>query len=416
MLTGLPAGAQELARDFLLPLPLFSSGSPWNQRAGGAVRSDSRDQILVLYRVLLGDRSSLRPLSAGVKTAFPFAYVSASDFTIPIFQVGTGLESIRLRRYDGSQGATNAKIPSSAGGTVTLPAPAGKIRPSGPSGIDSDGHVVLFDAVNGVEYDYWQATTARDAQGNSLGGGQSGTSILETGTVDRFDVRERGTNPPRYSSARATGTPLLAGMILPEDVERGSIEHALAFAIPGPRNTNAADPSEPFASDYFDPASTTEAEFFNTNPKALAAGQRLRLRSVIVDDSGATIDESSLAAITRMFLAALRTYGAYLVDNAGGFAFVAEDFHTAVVHLTDDQIRALTGRPAGAPLPPDKTKWELLIERLNSDLERIPLSSGPWYEYGPGKKDPAAALLGIANFEVVEQETRTGGRRRAMRP
>jgi hypothetical protein len=215
--------------------------------------------------------------------------------------------------------------------------------------------------------------------------------------VDFFDVRGPGANPDTYYSARAHGTPLLAGLIMPEDVESGAIAHALALAIPGPRNTSA-DPSEPLASDYFYPASTTETDFFNTNPYALAAGQRIRLKQTLVDEEGEVIDESQLAPITRMFLMALRTYGAYLIDNAGGFSFSAEDIHTAVLHLSDDEVNALIGQPPGTPLPAGMTKWQVVIEKLTEELELIPIAHGPWEE----GQDPATATIEISNFEVVE--------------
>ena len=158
---------------------------------------------------------------------------------------------------------------------------------------------------------------------NSLGGGQTGSAVLEAGFVDRFDTRGAGANSGTFYSARATGPPLLAGLILPEDIERGVIAHALAFAIPGPRNTNPNCPDcDVYSSDYFYPASTTEADFFNKNSRSLAAGQRIRLKQAIVDSEGYTIDENLFAPVTRMFLAALRTYGAYLVDSAGGFVFI----------------------------------------------------------------------------------------------
>ena len=67
------------------------------------------------------------------------------------------------------------------------------------------------------------------------------------------------------------------------------------------------------------------------------------MKQTIVDEDGQPIDESELAPITRMYLAALRDYGAYLVDNAGGFTFYAEDIHTAVLHLSDDEVNALVG-------------------------------------------------------------------------
>ena len=120
------------------------------------------------------------------------------------------------------------------------------------------------------------------------------------------------------------------------------------------------------------------------------------------DDEGNLIDESQLAPITQMFLTALRTYGAYLVDNAGGFAFYAEDSHTAVLHLTDDQVNALIGQPAGTPLPAGKTKWQVVIDQLNLDLELIPFAYDASWVDG---QDPATATIGTSNFEVVEAAT-----------
>ena len=228
-----------------------------------------------------------------------------------------------------------------------------------------------------------------------------GERILQAGAVDFFDVRGPGTNPDDTSSARAVGTPLLAGMILPEDIESGVIAHALSFAIPGPRNTSF-NPENPKPSDYFYPASTTETDFYNRDSDALASGQRIRLKQTIVDEEGQLIDESELAPITRMFLAALRDYGAYLVDNAGGFTFYAEDVHTAVLNLSDDEVNALIGEPAGNPLPDNMTRWQIVIERLGNDLGLIPLAISP----GDEEPRPRSAEIEIANFEVVEPADR----------
>lgn len=131
--------------------------------------------------------------------------------------------------------------------------------------------------------------------------------------VDFFDVRADGANPETYYSARAHGTPLLGGLILPEGIESGVINHALAFAIPGQRNLST-DPYDPFTSDFFYPASPTTTDFYSTNPFALAAGQRIRLRSTILDVEENVIDESRFASIIQMFISALRTYGAFLID------------------------------------------------------------------------------------------------------
>jgi hypothetical protein len=385
-----------LPRAFTFSTPLFAPTSAWNQEITGAeTLASSDEQVLVTYRVLLGDDFSLSP---GTGTpGWPFPYVNHDEYAIPIFRAGSRQQSVLLCDYEGYTGSTNPKLPATDG-YVDTPAPAGTIRPSGPQDTDADGHLVLYDPDTFIAHDFWNATTSRNGLCQSLGGGLVGSAILEAGVVDVFDVREEGANPDTYFSARATGVPLLAGLILPEDVEAGVIAHALAVAIPGPRNT-APDPYEPLASDYFYPASTTEGDFYNTDPDALAAGQRLRLYATIVDDAGSVVDEGQLTPVTRMFLAALRTYGAILVDNAGGFIFYAEDIHTADLDLTDDQVNELIGLPPGTPLPPDKTKWQLVMEKLNEELEQIP------FAYGPESSDPAQATITSANFEVVDPDT-----------
>ena len=393
------SGGQTLLRDFSLPLPLFAADSAWNQRASGAaVLLESDEQILVTYRVLRGDASTLSPPDTPPVT-WPFMNVSYDDWTIPVFEAGTGQQSVSLCDYDGNPGWPSPDFPDvqqQEGGPVTVPAPIGPVRPSGPQEMGADGHLVLYDAETFTEYDFWQATTVRDGPCQSRGGGLTGTAILEAGAIDVSDVRGPGTNPDTYASARAHGTPLLAGLIVPEDVESGAIRHALGFAIPGPRNLGP-DPSEPLPSDYFYPASTTEVDFYNTNPNALAAGQRIRLKQTIVDDEGNPIDEGELAPITRMFLTALRDYGAYLVDNAGGFSISAEDMHTAALDLTDDEVNALIGAAAGTPLPVGRTTWQIVVEKLNQDLELIPIAYGPWQE----GQDPATATIETSNLEVI---------------
>jgi cysteinyl-tRNA synthetase len=390
-----------LPREFTLPLPLFAADSAWNQTVTAAsVLSENDEQILVTYRVLRGDNSDLHP--PGLEPIpWPFMYLNHEEYAIPVFGAGQGQQSVLVCDYEGNLWWPSPKFGiDQQGGPVPVPAPAGTVRPAGPEDIDADGHLVLYGSDTFTAFDFWQATTVRDGECQSRGGGLTGTTIFEAGAIDFFDVRGPGVNPDTYSSARAVGTPLLAGLLLPEDVENGSIAHALAFAIPGLRNMSA-DPYEPLPSDYFYPASTTETDFFNTNPHALAAGQRLRLKQALVDEQGDPLDENQLAPITRMFLTALRTYGAYVVDNSGGFTFYAEDIHTAVLDLTDAEVNALIAEPPDRPLPTEETKWQIVIRTLNEELEQIPFAYGPW----PQGQDPADAEIDTANFEVVEPAT-----------
>ncbi|MBI2571379.1 MAG: hypothetical protein HYV63_30600 [Candidatus Schekmanbacteria bacterium] len=387
-------------RSFSLPLPLFAADSAWRQRADAASPLPASDaQILTTYRILRGDTTGLFPPGVAL-TPWPFMTLNFDDYSIPIFATGDGTSEVSICNYDGELSWPGPKWPNNElGGPITVPAPAGTILPASPEGRESDGHLVLFDASAATEYDFWQATTVRDGPCQSRGGGLPGTALLAAGAADFFAIHGRGANPDTYSSARATGPPLLAGLIVPEDIASGAIAHALALAIPRPRNLSA-DPSAPLATDYFYPASTTETGWYNTNPSALAAGQRLRLRPTLVGAAGAPLDESSLAPITRMVLAALRDFGAYVVDNADGFGIYAEDIASAPLNLSDDELNALIGAPAGTPIPPEKTRWQLAMEALSADFERIPLAY-PWED----AQDPATAVYQAANFEVVQPAT-----------
>ena len=383
-------------RDFAFILPLFRADSAWNQSAASAaLLPESDQQVLATYRLLRGDASWLHP--PGPADWFPALWVNHDEYSMPIFRAGAGQQSVSICDYDGRKAWPSPKFGvDQLGGPVSVPASAGVVQPAMPQSTGSDGHLVLYQPDTFTAYDFWQATTQRTGPCASRGGGYTGTVILEAGAVEFFDVRGVGANLDTYSSARATGPPLLAGLILPEDIESGAIAHALAFAIPGPRNLSN-NPSEPLTTDYFYPATTTETDFYSTNPNALAAGQRIRLRQSIVDEEGAVVDEAQLAPITRMFLVALRTYGAYLVDGAGGFAFYAEATSTADLHLSADQVNTLIGKPAGTSLPSGKSKWQIVMDALNEELGPIPFAYGPW----PNGQDPATAQITTANFEVV---------------
>ncbi|HPA82387.1 MAG TPA: hypothetical protein PLS95_16325 [Thermoanaerobaculales bacterium] len=386
----------EYPRGFNFTLPLYDGEwSAWLEDARpAAVLADSPAQVQATYQVLCGDTSGLYPVGDPPTTDQPIPQVRIDDGALPIFAAGSGTQEVLLCDYDGFGHYPNAKwgVPTE-GGPVEVPACSGEVRPSGPAGLESDGYLVLYKVATATAYDFRQATTVRAGECQSQGAGLPGFAVLEAAQADFGDVNGSGANPTGVWSARAAGTPLLAGAILPEDVEAGDINHALAVAIPGLRNL-APDPASPLASDVVYPASTTDGDRYSINPDALAAGQRLRLKGTLVAADGSTVNEQGLSPITKMFLRALRRFGAYVVDTADGFAFFAEDIHSAVLELDDADVNALIGQPAATPLPSDTTKWQLVIETLNQELAGIPFAAGPC--------DGVATTVETANFVVVE--------------
>ena len=380
-------------RNFRLPIPFFAPNSAWNLKATKAkVVANSAKQILATYRA---GRKSNWELSA--------MDINYDEFAISIYLAGKKRGKVLACNYDGEPtwGASK-KIPPyehKKGGTVIIPMPDGTVTPAGPRGDFSDGWLVMLDFEKHREWDFWQATTKRKRRCKSSGGGIPGKLILEAGFVDRFDYRGSGTNYPQTeSSARAMGTALLAGLVVPEDIESGVIAHALAMAIPKPRNRNKKQPDKPFPGDHIYPAAFLETDHFSTDPYQLAGGQRLRLKKQITSIEGEIVDETKLAPITRMFLKALRQYGAYIVDAAGGFTFFSEDITSARVKLTDAQVNKLIGEPADKKHPKKKSRWELLMSKLTNDIGQFPIAFGIFKK----GQNPKRARYKVANFDVVD--------------
>ena len=409
-LSGTLAQSQDtdfIVRDFSIPIPLFSAGSAWRQSAASAaVLSNSDEVIKTTYRVLRGDVSDQYPPGAFSAFNWPFLVLTFDEWSVSVFRSGIETESVVLCSYDGIRSWPNEKFPASSalGGPIDIPKPVGVIRPPGPSDLSADGHTVLFNPDTSVEYDLWQPSTQRGGECQSLGGGLKGSTILEAGFADLFSTTGTGVNEKGVFSARASGIPLLAGLLLPEDIENGVIEHALGFAIPGPRNLSQ-NPEILEASEYIYPASVTESEFFSLNPNAMVMGQRIRLKQSIRDEEGNLIDEANYSPVTRMLLTALREYGAYLVDNAGGFTFAVEDIHSGFLNVTDDQVNALIGADEGASLAAGKTRWQIVVEKMATELDLIPIpiASGLLLD----GQDPATAEVEFYNFELIDSDNVT---------
>ena len=58
--------------------------------------------------------------------------------------------------------------------------------------------------------------------------------------------------------------------------------------------------------------------------------------------------------------------------------------------------------PEGASLPAGMTKWEIVLDQLTTDLERIPFAAGQ------GEGNPTSATIETANYEFVKPATQPG--------
>jgi hypothetical protein len=176
-----------------------------------------------------------------------------------------------------------------------IPVPEDAVAPPG-----DDAQVVLWNPTTGVEYAFWQF-------GRTVSGGYSATNgyryHTRAGFLGRFADGLAG---------RGAGLPYLGGLVRPCEIDRGRIDHALAFAYSSP---------SPRAFVY--PASKLDGL---GSRRDLPEGSRLQLDPALGEDD---FDRWRLPAAARTIARALQTYGMYLVDNSGSSKVFLEARQTA---------------------------------------------------------------------------------------
>jgi hypothetical protein len=180
-------------------------------------------------------------------------------------------------------------------GSVPLPARA---RVPG----DADGGVVVIDRSTGCEYDLGQARRTAAGWSARL------ANALPTGGSGVYPFAE---------APSASGFASAAGMIFPEELAAGRIEHALAFAM---ENTRAGG--------FVAPA--TGSDGWSRAPGAIPEGARLQL------DPTLDLDELGLEPWQKTIARALQRYGMLLADSSGAVALHSQHLQSATTRYWND--------------------------------------------------------------------------------
>ena len=180
----------------------FSADSPWNTRIPAGAASD-RDSP-----ALIDDLAS--------RGAW---FINIKDWSIPVYFV----DADRTPRHDvgDSRPGIHGKgfeFPR------RIPIPDDAVA-SPPVGDHSDNHLSIVDRAKGLEWGLWAAR--RDATGRWFTGLGAVTDLNGTGVAPPWFDSARELDSHR---ARAGGFPLIAGLIMVDEIQAGRIEHALAFA------------------------------------------------------------------------------------------------------------------------------------------------------------------------------------------
>ena len=174
-------------------------------------------------------------------------------------------------------------------GSISFKMPAGAQPTTG-----SDHHLVVINGSQ--ELDLW------DAQYNAA------TDTWWAGSY--FVVDDNGwgaaAQPGQHAgSAEASGFSELGGLVTPEEIAQGYIDHALSMTIPVVLANEIA-------------GSATGTDGTSTNPNAIPEGAHIQLNPSF------NVDAQSWPTWEKIIAKALQTYGAYVSDTGGSIAFYGE--------------------------------------------------------------------------------------------
>lgn len=263
----------------------FSNNSPWNQKITADAQTDPQSKQLI-------DSLSLGGLYINIKDWSVPSYFIDSD-TVPKVNVINSRPGVYGKGF-----AEPNRIP-------VLP----WFIASPPVGEFSDNHLCIIDTNKMIEWDMWAARKNKD-------------SIWTTGLGSVTDLRSTGVEIPWFEQerefdshrSRAGGFPLIAGLIRPDEIKAGKIEHALVFAYQRGK------------SEFFiPPASTAQATFMEMNNRyGIPMGGRIQL------DPSINVDTLKLSEPCKIIARALQEYGAFNGDYAGAFVIYLDNSPSAL--------------------------------------------------------------------------------------
>jgi hypothetical protein len=279
----------------------YSTTSFWNQPIAANAAIDLNSAAIVHASIVPHGR--LAAFSNGDDWGIGLVYASPSDKTY----------TVACTLYYNT-GPVSFKIPKGAKPTT-----------------GSDHHLVVIDQDH--ELDMWDAVYDESKDIWSAGGRFIG------------DLYGWGANaaPGKHAGGSvAAGYSGMGGVVRPEEIAQGHIDHALSLMVPAPKTG------------YVGPATATDGT--SHNPYAIPEGARIQL------DPSFDVDAQSWPSWKKTLAKALQNYGAYVSDTGGALAFYGQ---------TDMNARNRTWASVG--VPKNASLWDLPWSRVRVlDLNVVP--------------------------------------------
>jgi hypothetical protein len=255
----------------------FAPDSVWNAPLPAA---DVKDPLSSQY--VYGLRSQVRNYGVGFAT---------SSWSVPIVTVPWDQPRVRVTIDNGNVDLQAA--------FASVPIPADAIPAGG-----TDGHLVVWQPAKNTMWEMFRARRLSDGWHARYGGRIA--DVASSPGFYRHLLDFDGVLERPWWGATATSLPLGGGLITLQDLARGSIDHAIAMAVPRVKRGVRAWPAQRSDGRYYD---TT----------ALPEGTRFRL------DPALNVDALNAPEIVKMVARAAQRYGMIVRDGGGAVAVYGED-------------------------------------------------------------------------------------------
>jgi len=215
-------------------------------------------------------------------------WINTTADSVPLYTVGSSQATVPVTLEGNLE-------PALAASWSAVPLPSAAQPAAGP-----DKSLVVWQPSTNRMWEFWRLSHGEDGWSASWGGSMQ--DVSENAGVYGPEAW-LGAEP--WWGTSATSLALAGGLITFHDLKHGSIEHALAIAIPSPR-----------ADTYALPAQRDDGD--STNPLSLPEGAHLRLNPEL------DLAELDLPPLTLMLAQAAQRYGIIVRDQASNVAFFAQ--------------------------------------------------------------------------------------------
>lgn len=282
----------------------FDRSSPWNTVIADSPQVDDQSDAMVN------------------ELAYGGLLINLPAWSVPVYEVSGSYRTVDVYANRHEQDGTPIAGPGFEQEPTKVPIPDGALgaRPRTPwDGYDGDMHLAVIDRRRGIEWGMWRTkrgldgmidSAPPDAWSTGLG---AVTDLTGTGVRPTWKEAAQEGQWQLANGARASGFPLIAGLIRPEEIIAGEIPHALVFAYPRLR------------SEYFQPpASTSQVKQLQaTHYRGIPVGGRIQL------DPDLDVGGLHLTRTGKIIARALQRYGAYCGDYAGATVLYADSSPSA---------------------------------------------------------------------------------------